>query len=158
MATKSPLFCSLLVHCLPLLGRAILVSQLPCLLLHPFAFPPSPRHHDACILCFEAQIVSCVGAGRSPPQFCGYWVNPAASCIRILPRARVRLGAVYVGEPAVEVRGPCKGYVVCSFVAFDDCCQRSLVTGGGLGDATAMARPGVLGGNDRRREREIEWD
>ena len=40
--------------------------------------------------------------GAPLPQFCGYRVNPAASCGGILPRARVRLGTGH-GEGTVVV-------------------------------------------------------
>ena len=47
--------------------------------------------------------------------------------------------------------------MVCSFVAFADFCQRSWVTFF-FGDTTAMARPGVLEGNDKKRDRGIDMD
>ena len=46
----------------------------------------------------------------------------------------------------------------CLFVTFADCHQHSWVTLFLRGDATAMARPDLLGGNDRKRERDIGWD
>ena len=47
-ADKQPtFFVFLLVRCLPLLGRAILVSQLPHLLLLRSSFSLSLRHHVA---------------------------------------------------------------------------------------------------------------
>ena len=82
----------LLVRYLSLLGRAVIVSRLPYLPLPPFAFPPSPRHHDACLLCYEDRLISLVRYEGSPPQYRGYRVNPAASCGGILPRARICLG------------------------------------------------------------------
>ena len=103
MATKSTSFVFLLVRCLPLLGRAILVSRLPCLMLPPFALPPSPRHHAACLLFLGTQLISGVGAGESPPQYHVYRVDPAASCGGILPRVRVCLGTGHWGGPVIDV-------------------------------------------------------
>ena len=114
VATKSPIFFFLLVQCLPSLGHGIIVSRLPCLPLPPFAFPPSPRHQAACLLCFEARIVSSVGDGSSPPQYRGYWVEPTASCGGILTRALVRLGTGHGGGPLSKFDGQASGKWVVS--------------------------------------------
>ena len=97
-----PLFIFLLVRCLPFFGRSILFSWLPCITLLTFAFLPLPCHHAACLLFFESWLVSCVGAGRSLPQYHDYRVDPAASCNGILPRARVRFGTWHGGGPVIE--------------------------------------------------------
>ena len=89
-----------------LLGRAIIVSILTYRLFPPFEFPPSARHQNACLLCFESRLVPGVGAGGSPPQYHGYGVNPAASCDGILLRARVRLGTWHGGGTVVDVLWP----------------------------------------------------
>ena len=48
--------------------------------------------------------------------------------------------------------------MICLIVAFADLHEHSWVTrGGGWGDATAMARPEVLGSKFRKRERDIGW-
>ena len=75
-----PFLILLLVCCLPLFGRAIILSRLPCLPLPPFDFLSYPHHHAAFLLFLEARIVSSVGDGRSPPQYRGYQVDPLSSC------------------------------------------------------------------------------
>ena len=47
---NQPFLFFLLVHCLPLLGRAILVSKLPCLMLPPSVLLPSLRRRFAIML------------------------------------------------------------------------------------------------------------
>ena len=103
VATQSTLFVFLLVRCLTTLGRYILVIQLPCLPLSPFAFPPSHLQHAVCPICFKSQLVSGVVTGGSLPQSHGYRVDPAASSRGILPWERVRLGTGNGGRPVVEV-------------------------------------------------------
>ena len=94
-----PFFIYFFVRCLPSLGRAILISQLSCLPLPPFAFLLLHRHHADCFLLFEARLVSSVVAGRSPPQYRGYWVNPATSYNGILPQVCACLGTWHGGGP-----------------------------------------------------------
>ena len=48
--------------------------------------------------------------------------------------------------------------MVCFFFAFADCRQHSWVTGCFGGDATDMAQPGFLGGNDLKIERGVDRD
>ena len=96
-------FFFLLMCCLISLGRAILTSQLPFLPLPHFTLPMSPFHHAACLLCFQARLVSGVRDRVYTPQSCGYWVDPSSSCGGILPWARLCIGTGYGGGPVVDV-------------------------------------------------------
>ena len=138
-----------------MLGRAVIVSRLPYLPLPPFAFPPSPRHHDACLLCYEDRLISLVRYEGSPPQYRGYRVNPAASCGGILPRARICLGKGQGEGLLSNFSGKSSGkwsVNLLHLLIFANARGLRFFWGG----ATATERPGVLGGNDQKIERGID--
>ena len=87
---------------------AVSLLSVDVLVFHSHLLPY--RHHLATMLPASFYLKTNLSppsrSGISPPQYCGYWVDPAASCGGILPWARVRLGTGHWGGPVVKVCWP----------------------------------------------------